>query len=162
MAWLKVDHHIAAHPAALKAGNAAIGLWVRTGCWLATYPQPGDVVPLEVARSFGTDRQIARLVDSGLWVPADDGYAMRRSMNIGGSHLSGSFWDVVRSEPRATIPERLRRAVYERDGFACIDCNSRDDLTLDHIHPWSKGGEDTFDNLRTLCRPCNSRKGARV
>ena len=32
----------------------------------------------------------------------------------------------------------------------------------DAIHPYSLGGEDTFDNLQTLCRPCNSRKGARV
>lgn len=35
-------------------------------------------------------------------------------------------------------------------------------LSLDHIHPYSLGGEDTLGNLQTLCRPCNSRKGARV
>lgn len=162
MVWFKVDHHQAAHPAALKAGNAALGLWVRCGCWLSVYPKPDDIVPIEVARSFGTPAQIRRLVDSGLWVEAEGGYAMRRSMNIASSGLNGSFWAIERTDVRANIPERLRTAVHRRDGHACVECDSRDDLTLDHIHPWALGGEDSFENLRTLCRPCNSRKGARV
>lgn len=63
---------------------------------------------------------------------------------------------------RKAIPSALRRAVYERDGYACLHCGATDRLSLDHIHPWSRGGEDTLENLQTLCRPCNSRKGARV
>lgn len=63
---------------------------------------------------------------------------------------------------RARIPGALREAVYERDGFACLHCGTTERLSLDHIHPWSLGGEDTLDNLQTLCRPCNSSKGARV
>ena len=31
-----------------------------------------------------------------------------------------------------------------------------------HIIPWSLGGEDTMENLQTMCRSCNSRKGNRV
>ena len=34
--------------------------------------------------------------------------------------------------------------------------------TRDHIFPRSLGGSDDLDNLRLLCRPCNSKKGARV
>ncbi len=63
---------------------------------------------------------------------------------------------------RPGIPAALRRVVLDRDEHRCVSCGSADDLTLDHIRPWSLGGEDTEDNLRTLCRPCNSRKGARV
>lgn len=63
---------------------------------------------------------------------------------------------------RPPIPLKLRLAVYERDGWACVECGSADDLTLDHLHPWSLGGEDTYENLRALCRPCNSRKGAQI
>ena len=63
---------------------------------------------------------------------------------------------------RLKIPAAVRRAVYERNGWACLHCGSGDDLTIDHIVPWSVGGSDEMDNLQTLCRPCNARKGARV
>lgn len=62
---------------------------------------------------------------------------------------------------KAVIPHAIRRAVYERDKYRCVECDTHIDLTLDHIKPESKGGETTEANLRTLCRPCNSRKGAR-
>lgn len=32
-------------------------------------------------------------------------------------------------------------------------------MTKDHIHPVSKGGKDTLDNLQTMCENCNNRKG---
>lgn len=60
------------------------------------------------------------------------------------------------------IPERVRATVFDRDGHQCVECSATDDLTLDHIYPWSLGGPDTVENLRVLCRTCNSRKGARV
>ena len=63
---------------------------------------------------------------------------------------------------RRRIPDDLRISVYDRDGWACLHCSATESLSLDHIHPYSLGGEDVFDNLQTLCRPCNSRKGARV
>jgi hypothetical protein len=63
---------------------------------------------------------------------------------------------------RPHIPTNIRRAVYERDGFRCLHCGTTELLSLDHIHPWSLGGPDTIDNLQTLCKPCNSRKGATV
>ena len=63
---------------------------------------------------------------------------------------------------RAPIPDEVRSFVYARDGRACQRCGATENLTLDHIHPWSLGGPDTPDNLRVLCRPCNSSKGARV
>lgn len=71
-------------------------------------------------------------------------------------------WVGPEPPPRKHIPDALRFAVYERDGFQCLTCGSQESLTLDHVHPFSLGGTDTLDNLQTLCRPCNSRKGARV
>lgn len=55
--------------------------------------------------------------------------------------------------------DRLMLALIERDGFECAICGTRDDLTIDHIVPLSKGGGDDLDNLRLLCRKHNSQKG---
>jgi hypothetical protein len=63
---------------------------------------------------------------------------------------------------RAYIPRDVRRAVYERDGYACVVCGTTNGLSLDHVVPWSLGGSDEAENLQTLCVPCNSRKGNRV
>lgn len=60
---------------------------------------------------------------------------------------------------RAAIPADVRAFVFDRDEHACRRCGATEDLTLDHIHPWSIGGPDTADNSQVLCRPCNSSKG---
>ncbi len=63
---------------------------------------------------------------------------------------------------RPTIPARIRQLVFERDEYCCVFCGAVGDLTLDHVFPWSLGGSDDEWNLQTLCRSCNSRKGAKV
>ena len=44
-------------------------------------------------------------------------------------------------------------------GNRCLCCGRMDvDLTLDHIIPLSKGGENIIDNAQPLCRGCNGGK----
>lgn len=56
---------------------------------------------------------------------------------------------------------RLRFLVNRRDRFTCCACGRSPAnelgvvLHVDHIVPWSKGGETTLDNLQTLCEKCN-------
>lgn len=56
---------------------------------------------------------------------------------------------------------RLRWHVLQRDRFTCCACGASPALTpgvelhVDHIVPWSKGGETMFENLQTLCSGCN-------
>lgn len=56
---------------------------------------------------------------------------------------------------------RLRWKVLHRDRFTCCGCGSSPattigvELHVDHIVPWSKGGESVFENLQTLCSDCN-------
>lgn len=40
----------------------------------------------------------------------------------------------------------------------CVYCGTDKDLTIDHIVPLSKGGENTFGNCTIACRSCNASK----
>ena len=46
-----------------------------------------------------------------------------------------------------------------RDHSSCQYCGSKSNLTIDHIIPKQKGGQDSWENLIIACSPCNSRKG---
>jgi len=53
-----------------------------------------------------------------------------------------------------------RENVYKRDNYECVYCGNSTQklLTLDHVIPQSKGGKNTWDNLVTACKQCNSEK----
>lgn len=76
---------------------------------------------------------------------------------FGEAHLKGTTRKVL----KAPIPPDIRWAVWERDNYTCKWCGTRKHLAVDHIIPESKGGTLDLDNLQTLCRSCNSSKGAR-
>lgn len=56
---------------------------------------------------------------------------------------------------------RLRFKILSRDSFTCQHCGASPakvagvELHIDHIIPWSKGGETALENLQTLCLKCN-------
>ncbi|MGI5353453.1 mucin-2 [Streptomyces sp. CA-250714] len=66
MPWFKVDDTAHAHPKLLKAGNAALGLWMRVGAYCAQHLTEG-AVPGVVAQLYGTAPQARKLVTAGLW-----------------------------------------------------------------------------------------------
>ena len=66
---------------------------------------------------------------------------------------------------RREISDRQRFRILVRDGFRCKACGASPliqpgvELHVDHILPWSKGGETIDDNLECKCKQCNLGKG---
>ena len=62
-------------------------------------------------------------------------------------------------------PEK-RLAIHLRDGLACVYCGATVEdgaiLTLDHLRPRSRGGDNQAANLVTACKRCNSSRGNRT
>jgi 5-methylcytosine-specific restriction endonuclease McrA len=54
-----------------------------------------------------------------------------------------------------------RRGVLRRDGHRCAYCGRSAD-TVDHVHPKSRGGLETWENLVASCLRCNNKKGNRT
>ncbi len=56
-----------------------------------------------------------------------------------------------------------RRAVKEHFDCTCVYCGETyelQNLTIDHVHPKCKGGEDITTNVVSSCRRCNQEKGS--
>lgn len=59
---------------------------------------------------------------------------------------------------------RVRFRIMQRDNFSCCACGASPALQpglmlhVDHIKPWSRGGDTIEVNLQTLCEACNLRK----
>ena len=55
-----------------------------------------------------------------------------------------------------------RKNIIRRDNHRCQYCGISTNLTIDHIIPKSKGGEDSWENLTAACIKCNNKKGDRT
>lgn len=68
------------------------------------------------------------------------------------------------SKTSRTISLKLRFQVMRRDNFKCKICGKSPatqpaiTLEVDHIIPWSEGGDTVERNLQTLCSTCNQGK----
>lgn len=56
---------------------------------------------------------------------------------------------------------KIKPIVLTKFGHKCANCNSVDQLQLDHIVALSMGGSNDIDNLQILCKKCNTSKGGR-
>lgn len=71
----------------------------------------------------------------------------------------------IKHKTKREISDRLRFKILMRDGFTCRSCGRSPvkelgvELHVDHIIPWSKGGETVPENLETKCKKCNLGKG---
>ncbi len=74
------------------------------------------------------------------------------------------FPSIVRLSVFVRVPFKKiilsRKNILRRDGHRCQYCGRSDiPLTVDHVIPLSRGGEETWENLVCACVKCNNRKG---
>lgn len=65
--------------------------------------------------------------------------------------------------PAGRAGETLRDRVLRRDGCRCVYCGEQfppEALTLDHVQPRLRGGDQSEGNLVAACGPCNADKGS--
>jgi hypothetical protein len=141
-------------------------LWISLG----RQPRRGEVkLPKSLfhvatyARRFGTWPKALKAFVT--WVnfdcPEDNPQEEPRTETTDSTILSGS----TKRRTRREISERQRFRILVRDGFRCGACGASPltlrgiELHVDHVLPWSKGGETTDDNLETKCTRCNLGKG---
>lgn len=99
----------------------------------------------------------------GSWRKALEAFAIYANSNKTSIDLikSESVSAKTTKNSARTADLRLRFQVLMRDNFKCLACgaspatDSNIILHVDHIIPWSKGGETKIDNLQTLCSNCN-------
>jgi hypothetical protein len=77
-------------------------------------------------------------------------------------------WVKSAAGQRALMTAALRGWIKDRDSHTCMQCGISVEaephllLEVDHIHPVSKGGLSTPENLQALCWRCNRSKGAKT
>jgi len=55
---------------------------------------------------------------------------------------------------------KLKEKILEHYGKKCFNCNSNEELHIDHINPRLFGGNAIFTNLQPLCEQCGQLKGS--
>ena len=76
-----------------------------------------------------------------------------------------SFVSVLREErdrffaiERLIFNKKQRRDIYSKSNQQCNHCKKALELSgmeIDHIKPLASGGDNSYDNLQVLCKPCH-------
>jgi 5-methylcytosine-specific restriction endonuclease McrA len=74
---------------------------------------------------------------------------------------------IIRLSHFVSVPYKkvvlTRKNILRRDGYKCAYCGRGDlTLTIDHIVPKARGGDDSWENLVSACTNCNNKKGDRT
>lgn len=126
--------------------------WMTPGCSL-----PDD--PAWIARRMRVDMATFERVVA----PIISEFMVREDGRV----ISPMLLDWIRQrrneDKRPWIPLSLQASVFERDGVRCTYCGTDEaPFHLDHVHPWTLGGESTLENLTVACAKCNWSKGSKT
>ena len=111
-------------------------------------------------------RAIIMTLKNSVYVEEYDGVRVLRS-----AHDEFPVPSVIRRRTYINIRRRREQSgmkrlrIYMRDRFRCQYCGDKkgvNELTLDHILPRSRGGDNSPVNVVTACVECNNRKANRT
>lgn len=109
MPWFKIDDSAHSHPKFMRAGNAALGLWLRCGSYSAQHLLEG-FVPKAVVKPFGgTPAQVRKLIDAGLW--HDAGHTCDRCPQPADGYMIHDFFEGGRNTTKAQHEANKKGAV---------------------------------------------------
>lgn len=109
MPWFRIDDKAHTHPKLIKAGNAALGLWLRCGSYAAAHLTDG-IVPGVVAELYGTKPQAAKLVKAGLWHEHGHGCSDGCPNPAPGDYVFHDFLEDGRNTSRARAEAERKKA----------------------------------------------------
>jgi hypothetical protein len=67
---------------------------------------------------------------------------------------------LLRAMTSSEAKRMWRQAIKDYWHNQCVYCGSSENLTLDHVNPKMRGGNDTTHNVVPACRSCNQSKGS--
>lgn len=150
MPWFRIDDKAHSHPKLIKAGNAALGLWLRCGAYAAQHLTDG-IVPGVVAELYGTKPQAAKLVKAGLWHEHGHNCPGGCPNPAAGDYVFHDFLDDGRNTSRARHEAekkkaRDRQAKHREGGNGDQNAEKSKDFTFDSS---SKKSESASENSQS-------------
>ena len=140
--------------------NAVIKLWTLTLQKEGRRPFSSDLKKYKIPYSEDTYRR-----KFGSWkkalVLAYNSVDKKDGKTVGQEPIANKVAQEISKNKREEISIRRRFLVFKRDQFTCVLCGRSGvgvKLEVDHKNPLSKGGNNTIDNLQTLCFECNRGK----
>lgn len=176
MTWFKVDDKLHAHPKWWALSPNAKALWTTAGAWSASYKTDGVILRLQLAilapqvgLTVGKMRAAAgELVDAGLWVSTEDGWAFHNWTDFNPPRATLDKEAAIEKERKKIQNDPdLKAAVRLRDQDLCRYCGLQVNFAArtghlagryDHVIPVTKGGRTTITNVVVCCDYDNRRK----
>lgn len=136
MSWFALDDGFDSHPKVRKAGNAAVGLFVRLGVHATKHLTEGHL-DADIVRDYGTPATVRKLVSVGMLhafdhgckrceQPAEDGYVIHDYLDY---NKSRAQIEVARENARKRQQkgrDNARLSRDSRDSGANLNGNSRE------------------------------------